>query len=1278
MLANTSSPFKFLDSFTRADREIFFGREKEIEELYARVFQSNMLLVYGASGTGKTSLIQCGLANKFNESDWMPILVRRGENMSRSLADAIRKQAITPIKENARLKKCIESLYLDHFKPIYLLFDQFEELFIFGSKDEIDHFIDELKAVIQAGLSCKFIFIIRGEYLENLSQFEEQIPEFFQNRIRIEKMTRTTAQEAILGPCRVFNIPVEEGFAQSLLDKISPDRSEVELTYLQVFLDKLYKLAVKRNPNEIAFRNSMLQELGNISDVLADFLEEQLATIPEANKAVSVLKSFVSTEGTKRQLSLQEAGDFTRTLGQNLTDKEIEYFANLFVNLRILRDKDEKDKYELRHDSLAAKIFEKITLTEKELLQVRQLVTNRHHEYQVRGLLLNQDDLNYIAIYEKQLFLDEELNAFLSKSRSILSANRRLKRRVSLVSLLSLMLLVAAVAFYFFQKNQLTRANELAAMSLIKVDEDPTLAYLLAEKAYELNPDGELIRKALINAYRGGPYYYTLEGKSYVLDANGKKLVTAGNDSTLRFYDLTAEGAVISNIVHYPLPLEIFSVPANGFTTDILSKQKDFFTYSENSEMIQLWSFNGVEKASRRVHDLFYIKPINGKYLFIERDRIYLTDQSLATLFTAPNPEAANVTEAVQTDDGAYRIAFGFFQASGSRIETFSESGNSIGEFTIKGFVYQTLIAKKLDRIIAGYLKNDSLRTKGISIFNRDGKVLQFIPGYSDNLVLSADESEFLSNNDTSVALFDLDGKRKLLIYGDFKNAKAIFSKDGREIYISSGKEYTDIYLRTGKFLQRLKGDLVQISADGHYRLAVDDIERSVELYSSNSTHFSLKRKDATFADERVIITPDNQYVITGSLNGNNISIWHPHYFDRLLEVKKMIELDDKSMLLQRSNGLTEIIEPSFHSEPSQRTMQFAPELQVAISARKTIMLLIDNNNESGKIRLELVDRKSGKSLMKRYQETNTWAKKSAENYQESFSFDDKLFGQLNMQDSSPIQSFGPAEGDFIELWSLQGNLKRVQRIDTNNLHGTPKSIAFSKATPFFVIRSDTNVAWVWRYDTLNLTCKPFSTLNGHKQRINSAHFSPDGKFIITASNDSTIRIWDLGGNEIHLLNKDVEDKPVIMMAMHNAEFSYNTNYIVFSNINTKGNLVQNIWMNIPYGFWLSMDAAGNILNKPEITAPSHISIQGDGRLVCTTEEDFVRLRTFDGDEIFSVNGREGNFTRDGKYLLIATDNEVEKVPVEADEIIRLVRKQKVYGELRPFTPRELEEYGIE
>ncbi|HKL39174.1 MAG TPA: hypothetical protein VJ894_00775, partial [Cryomorphaceae bacterium] len=53
--------FKFLDSYTKEDQSVFFGRETETDEIYQRCTFSKTLVVYGRSGTGKTSIIRCGL-----------------------------------------------------------------------------------------------------------------------------------------------------------------------------------------------------------------------------------------------------------------------------------------------------------------------------------------------------------------------------------------------------------------------------------------------------------------------------------------------------------------------------------------------------------------------------------------------------------------------------------------------------------------------------------------------------------------------------------------------------------------------------------------------------------------------------------------------------------------------------------------------------------------------------------------------------------------------------------------------------------------------------------------------------------------------------------------------------------------------------------------------------------------------------------------------------------------------------------------------------------------
>ncbi|MBN2631993.1 MAG: ATP-binding protein, partial [Bacteroidales bacterium] len=233
-----NSPFKFLDSYTKDDREIFFGREREIEELYHRVFESKIMLVYGVSGTGKSSLIHCGLANKFQETDWLPIVIRRGGNIIESMAAGIRSASLTEqqneCKSPADFKKGVRSLYLDHYKPVFFIFDQFEEIFIFGDREERRTFIHIVKLLTESDLQCRMIFVMREEYMAGVTEFEKFIPTFFSNRVRIEKMSHRNAVEAIKGPCKVFNISLEEGFAESLLEKLSPGGTDVELTYLQV------------------------------------------------------------------------------------------------------------------------------------------------------------------------------------------------------------------------------------------------------------------------------------------------------------------------------------------------------------------------------------------------------------------------------------------------------------------------------------------------------------------------------------------------------------------------------------------------------------------------------------------------------------------------------------------------------------------------------------------------------------------------------------------------------------------------------------------------------------------------------------------------------------------------------------------------------------------------------------------------------------------------------------------------------------------------------------
>ncbi len=445
--------FKFLDPYLKEDKNYFFGREKETYEVFYKLGESKLLLLYGASGTGKTSILNCGVANMFDESDWFPIEVRRKNNIIKSLSLEIEKILNISVTDLENIDQYLYSVYLENYKPVYLIFDQFEELFISGSSEETEQFKKILKQLLNASFDLKVILSIREEYLAYITDFEDEIPGIFENKVRIEKMSPVKARDVVLKTCKAYGIELQndEETAKKIIELLGSHRFGIELTYLQVLLDKLYRIAYKKNPDYIVFDDAVIAEAGTVEDVLADFLEEQLHKMEDTKLAWQILKTFVSAEGTKLTLSKQAINDTLKGRKINITQKSLNKYINAFLNIKILRllNEEEGDFYELAHDSLAKKIYENMTSEEKLTLEVRNFLVTSYKNHLHTGGLLNKNDIFYIEPYIDKLNIDKDILQFFNKSK----AHIRRKKMIMIALVSFVVLILTGITIYSLQQK---------------------------------------------------------------------------------------------------------------------------------------------------------------------------------------------------------------------------------------------------------------------------------------------------------------------------------------------------------------------------------------------------------------------------------------------------------------------------------------------------------------------------------------------------------------------------------------------------------------------------------------------------------------------------------------------------------------------------------------------------------------------------------------------------------------------------------------------------------
>ena len=238
------------------------------------------------------------------------------------------------------------------------------------------------------------------------------------------------------------------------------------------------------------------------------------------------------------------------------------------------------------------------------------------------------------------------------------------------------------------------------------------------------------------------------------------------------------------------------------------------------------------------------------------------------------------------------------------------------------------------------------------------------------------------------------------------------------------------------------------------------------------------------------------------------------------------------------------------------------------------------------------------------------------------------------------------------ELWGLTARAIFASRTRAV-LKGHAGTIIFASFSPDgrrIVTASDDTTARVW--DAASGT--EIALLKAHEQPVTSASFSPDGRRIVTTSYDQTARVWDAeGGAEIALLKAH---EGVVL----NASFSPDGRRIVTASSDNTARV------------WDAESGTEIALLKGHERAVSGASFSPDGRRIVMASSDNT-ARVWDaasGTEIALLKGHEGSvngasFSPDGRRIVTASrDNTARVWDTESGKKIALLKghEQTVNG----------------
>ncbi|MCA2681312.1 MAG: hypothetical protein IM482_17470, partial [Microcystis sp. M043S2] len=629
----TGSPYLGLRKFEVDDKDRFFGRDNWIIELTDYLKPKNVLLLLGASGSGKSSLVQAGLipklkddfgANRLVNLTFVPdvnpfesfygcLLANRYKQSQAKLAQAVKEDTLIKVVEGLKNNSDLWFIFID----------QFEELFTRTPKTERDIFIKSLIKLIEKNNSLvKIVMTMRADFLDKLSPYPSLGKIHDQYSKMLTDMDENELRLAIAEPAARNGVIFEQGLINQIIADFYEQAGSLPL--LQYTLDLLWQ---KDHIQERVLNIKTYQEIGGVTGALEKQADKIYGKFNEQQRkaAEEIFLELISLEGEKAVSRRADKSSFE----QEEMQREVLY--QLIDNrLLVSKGEDGKATVEVAHEALLRswKVLQDLIREKEEIIVLRSRLyadakqwddLQKQDAVKASSELWGGSKLAKIVEFQKNNSLPnlntvaiEFIKASISQAERQKNEKIRTARRIAAGSLVAVVVStgLGLMAWKQTRQAEFNQAESLGRYSLSLLNEHKNLeAFVEAIKAGKILQKQQTYNKEVTNALQEllnrKSERNRLEGHdNSVLSVNfspdGKTLVSGSDDKTIKLWNVET-GKEIRTLYGHD----------NSVTSVNFSPDGKTLVSGSDDNTIKLWNVEtGQEIRTLYGHDS-YVSSVN-------------------------------------------------------------------------------------------------------------------------------------------------------------------------------------------------------------------------------------------------------------------------------------------------------------------------------------------------------------------------------------------------------------------------------------------------------------------------------------------------------------------------------------------------------------------------------------------------------------------------------------------------------------------------------------------